>query len=249
MAEQTVSAATTVWTSVVAGFTSFMEFLPALLGGLVVLLVGWLIAKFVGGIVRRMLLALHVDRALASSQLGGELSQRAPTLLISGIVSTLAKWFVFLIFVQAAANVLRMPQVTAIINSILLFLPNLVVALAILIVGTVVADFVAKMVGSSVNLTKVRNSEVVSTIARYAVIGFAVIASVNQLGIATNLINILFAGFVGSLALALGLAFGLGGQGVASQITRDWYEGSNESARLKVVSDPGKGPRAGKTQG
>ncbi len=249
MAEQTVSSAGAAWGGLVAGFNSFMLFLPALIGGLMVLVVGWFIAKFVDVIVRRVMLAMHVDRAFASSKLGGELSQRAPSLLISGIVATLAKWFVFLVFVQAAANVLSMPQVTSIINSILLFLPNLIVALAILFVGTLLADFMGKVVGSSVSLTKVRNSQMFSVIARYAIIGFSAIAAVNQLGIATNLINILFAGLVGSLALALGLAFGLGGQDVASEITRDWYGRSSDSARLKVVADENKSPRGGMSKG
>jgi len=235
MPEQSSSVVGPIWSGITAGFTSFMQFLPSLLGGLLILIVGWFIAKLVGRVVERVLRALHVEKALASSRFGGVLSQRTPETSISRIVGQLAKWFIFLIFIQAAANVLGMPQVTTIINSILLFLPHLVVALAILVVGTLAASFVATLVETSVGRMNVGNPRVFSMITRYAILGFSAIAAVNQLGIATNLINILFAGLVGSLALALGLAFGLGGREVASRITHDWYDRTSSSSRLRAV--------------
>lgn len=240
MPDQVTTTATSLWSGLTAGFMSFMQFLPALIGGLVVLLVGWYIAKFVGRLVQRVLHALKFEQFVERSQLHSYLPQRTPPLTFSGILGTLTKWFVFLVFVQATANIWRMPQVTAIINSVLLYLPNIFISMVILVFGTVIAKMVGDIVESSVSGMKVTNAHVLSLIARYAILGFAAIAAVNQLGIATSLINILFTGLIGSLALALGLAFGLGGQGVASEITRDWYEKTTGGSRLKSIPGGGK---------
>lgn len=237
MPEQIASTTDTLFRGLTAGFTRFMEFIPALLGALVVLAIGWVIAGWVGRLVERVLIASRFERAVAGTRFGAYLPHREPPVTASGILGTLSKWFIRLIFIQAAANILGMPQVTAIINNILLFIPNLFIALVILVVGAMLARYIGDLVLSSVSRMEFANPRVLSLIARYAIIGFSVIAAINQIGIATNLISILFTGLVGSLALALGLSFGLGGQGVASQITRGWYDRSAaESMRLRSVS-------------
>ncbi|MDR3606209.1 MAG: hypothetical protein P4M08_02385 [Oligoflexia bacterium] len=247
MPVQITNTTQSLWAGLTSSFTSFMNFMPALLGGIVVLVVGWLIAKFVARLVRNVLVATKFEHAVAKSQVADYLPQTRTGVKasLSGIIATMAKWFVFLIFIQAAANILQMAQVTAIINSIVLFIPNLVVALAILVIGAMAARFVGDLVESSTLKMGVARPKAFSLISRYAIVGFAVIAAVNQLGIATNLINILFTGLVASLALASGLAFGLGGQGVASEITRSWYEqGKAVGPQLRSVEGGEKKQKA-----
>ena len=110
-----------------------------------------------------------------------------------------------------------------IIDSMLLFLPNVVVALAIVVLGAFIANFVAGVVRGTVSEMGFDNPDLVANVARYAIIVFAVIAAVDQLGIAETVVNTLLVGMVAALALAFGLAFGFGGQATAAQLTQSWY--------------------------
>ena len=231
------NTADSLWGGLMAGFTSFMNFIPTLLGALVILVIGWLISSAIARLVEKLLVTLKFESAVARTGITGYLPQLAEgEPKASGFLALLTKWFIRLIFIQAAANLLAMPQVTAIINNILLFIPNVAVAVLILIGGTMLAGFIGRVVESSVTKMGVGRPGVFALISRYGMIGFSVIAAINQLGIATNLINILFVGLVGSVALAFGLAFGLGGQSVASEVTRTFYEnGKSNSAKIRAV--------------
>lgn len=237
MPTQFVTFKDSLITGVAAGFAGFMQFVPRLIGALLVLIVGWMIAKAIGRLLERALNLVRFESMVARAGVTGGLQRTfGPDATVTHAFGLMAKWFIRLIFIQAAANLLAMPQVTAIINSIILFIPNLFVALLIMVVGSWGANVVGRLVEPSVSRTGVANPRVFSLITRYAILGFAAIAAVNQLGIATNLLSILFTGLVGSVALALGLAFGLGGQSVAHDMTRSWYEqGKTAGSRLKEV--------------
>ena len=240
MPNQILTLKDTFVAGMTAGFTSFMQFIPALFGAAIVLAIGWIIAGMISKVLERVLLSLRFEAAATRIGVSAPLQRAFGTeFTMTHGLSLMTKWFVRLIFVQAAANILAMPQVTAIINSIVLFIPNLFVALVIIVVGALSAEAVGRLVAASVTRTGVSNPKLFSLIARYAVLGFTAIAAVNQLGIATNLLNVLFTGLVGSITLALGLAFGLGGQGVAQDMTRSWYEESKgASTRLKQINPP-----------
>ena len=234
---------TTIRDSLLSGFTSgferFMQFIPALIGAAVVLIVGWIIAGFVAKLIERVLVATRFENAVSKTGASSYFQQAfGPNFTSSHVIATLAKWFMVLVFFQAAANLLAMPQLSALINNIVLFIPNVVVAIVMLVVGALVAQAVGRLVETSTSRAGVGRPKIFSAITRYAILGFAAIAAVNQLGIATNLINILFTGLVASLALAVGLAFGLGGQGVAQEMTRSLYEQSKDrnTQPLNVVS-------------
>lgn len=243
MPNQITHQVSTFGSSLSSGFTSFFSFLPTLIGGILLLVIGWFIARFVANIVERLLSYARLNHVSAHAGVDRYLVGPNGHYTASHGVATLAKWFVFLIFVQAAANVLRMPQITSIINSILLYLPNIAIALIILLVGAYLARFVSSAIGEIVARTGVDRPHVFALIAQYAIMGFAVIAALDHLGIATTVVNTLFMGLVASVALAVGLAFGLGGQGVASEITRNWYNQSKDAAgRLRAVSRESKKP-------
>src|SRR5262249_40840656 len=210
--------------------SAFMRFLPALLGSLVVLIVGWFIAGFLARLIERGLRAIGLERAVERSGIGHFIEQTGARWTTSGIIAALIKWSIFLVFIQAAASVLGMPQVTAIINSIILYIPYLIVAIAIIVIGSLLAKFLAGLVRGSLSEMGVSNSGLFAKLTQYAVIGFAIVAAFNELGIAQTVVNTLLIGLIGALALALGLAFGLGGREVAAQITRGWYDKSSEFA-------------------
>jgi hypothetical protein len=117
-----------------------------------------------------------------------------------------------------------------VLQGLLLWLPNLVVALVVLVIAGLAANALNGLVRGAAAQSGLGNPDLLANIARFAVIAFGVVVAVNQLGIATTLVNTLFMGFVGALALALGLAFGLGGRDTAAEIVRNWYASSREAA-------------------
>ncbi|MEP7037474.1 MAG: mechanosensitive ion channel [Acidobacteriota bacterium] len=204
----------------------FISFLPALIGALLIVVIGWFISGFIARLIERGLKAVGLESAVERSGIGEFVRRSGTTMTTSGIIAALIKYSIFLIFVQAAANVLGIPQITAITNSIILYIPSVIVAIAIIVIGTFIAQFLSGLVRSSVSELGVGNPNLLAKLTQYAVIGFSIIAAINQLGIAETVVNTLFFGLVGGIALAVGLAFGLGGREVAAEITKKWYDSS-----------------------
>ena len=219
-----------VYYSMTNALMNFISFLPALIGALLILVVGWLLSGVLANLIERGLRAVGLEHAVERSGIGDFVRRSGTRMTISGVIATLVKYFLFLIFVQAAANVLGIPQLTEIINRIVLFIPNVIVAMAIIVIGSLIARFLSGLVRSSVSELGVGSPNLLATLTQYIIIGFAVIAAIDQLGIASDLINTLLVGLIGSVALAVGLAFGLGGRDVAAQITQKWYESSQSLA-------------------
>jgi hypothetical protein len=220
-----------VMVAVTDALRNFLGFLPQLIGAVLVLILGWIIAGLVAGLVERGLRAIGFERAAQSTGITGFVQRSGSNWSVSRIVAEIVKWFIRLVAIQAAASILGMAQITAIINSILLWLPNLVVALAIVVIGALIANFVAGLVRGATAQMGFTNPGVLSAIARYAILIFAIVAAVDQLGIAETIINTLFIGAVATVALAAGLAFGLGGQHTAAQITQGWYVRGQEASQ------------------
>ncbi|HWH23392.1 MAG TPA: mechanosensitive ion channel [Candidatus Limnocylindria bacterium] len=203
--------------------------LPAIIGALLILLIGWIIARVVSGIVRRLVERAGVDRAFANR--GREVyGERTNAFTPSRIAGMFTFWVILLIFIIAAANFLGWPQVSNLLNDFIGWLPNLIVAVIILVAAPVVGRLVRGAVETGSQQMGMTSGRTLGRIAEIAVIAFAVVVAINQVGIAANLVNILFLGVVVALALAFGLAFGLGGREVAAQVTQDWYRKSQEAA-------------------
>lgn len=208
---------------------SLVAALPSLISALVLLIVGWVISSVVARIVATVLQRVGADRLLA--QHGGKVyGPSTARFKVSDIAALVVKWLIRLVFLIAAANLLGLPQVSILLNQILLWLPNLIVAVIILLVAPIIGRAVRGAVESGGSGMGFSNASLLGRIAEIAIIAFAVVIAVNQVGIAANLINILFLGIVAALALAFGLAFGLGGRDVAAQVTQQWYTRSQESA-------------------
>lgn len=219
-----------VWHSFLNSLNTFMSFLPALLGALIILIIGWVVSGFLARLIVKALNMVGFERAVQSSGISDFIKRSGTRWTTSQLIAELIKWFIRLIFIQAAANILRMPQLTTIINSIVLFIPNLVVALVIVVIGSLIAKFLSGAVRASVSEMGVGSPNLLATLTQYAVIGFAVIAAANQIGVAAVVVNTLFIGFVAAIALAVGLALGLGGREVGAQITQSLYESSQRMA-------------------
>ncbi len=220
-----------VMVSVTGALQNFLGFLPQLIGAILILVLGWIIAGLLAGVVEKVLKTIGFEKAAESTGIAGFVKQAGSDWTVSKVVAEIVKWFIRLIALQAAASILGMQQISEIINSILLWLPNLIVALAIIVLGAFLANFVSKIVRGAVGQMGFGNPDLIANIAKYAIISFAVIAAVDQLGIAETVVNTLFIGIVAALAAAFALAFGLGGQNVAGQLAQSWYDKGHEAGQ------------------
>jgi hypothetical protein len=223
---------------------TFLAAIPLVLGALVVIIVGWIIAGLVARLASALLERAGADRMFAehgAAVYGSQSTQIKPSV----VVGELVKWLIRIVFLVAAANVLGMTQVSILLNQILLWIPNLIVAAVILLVAPVIARFVRSAIEVGAGQMGFTNAPLLGRIAEIAIVAFAVVIAVNQIGIAANLVNTLFIGLVGAVALAFGLAFGLGGREVAAEITRDWYT-SSQAAAQRVQSETQAVPKAEK---
>jgi hypothetical protein len=237
---------------------TFLAAIPLVIGAALILLIGWLISNVLARLVQEVLERAGADRLFA--QHGGSVyGPRSTTFRPSRIAAEVIRWIVRLVFLVAAANALGLPQVSLLLNQVLLWIPNLIVAAIILLVAPVLARFLRGIIEVGAGQMGFTNATLLGRLAEGALIAFAVLIAVNQLGIAADLINILFIGVVGAIALAFGLAFGLGGRDVAAELTRQWYDASVSAAdRVRTAADeppamgatrhPGPGAESGTGQ-
>jgi hypothetical protein len=220
-----------VMVSVAAALMAVLSFLPALVGAVVIVVVGWVLSGFVARLVEGVLGRVGFERGARHVGVTDFL-QRAGTgtLTASEVVGELVKWFVRLIFLEAAATAIHLTALTDIINRIVLFIPNLIVALLVLMVGALIARFVGDLVRGSSSEMGFANPNMLAAISRFAIMAFAVIVAVNQVGIAATIVNTLFMAVVFAIALAVGLAFGLGGRDTAARVWDRWYTRGQEMA-------------------
>lgn len=196
--------------------------LPGLIGAIIVLIVGWILASAAARVVSAAIRTAGADRIFA--EYGGD------QLVPSSATGEIVKWIVRLAALLIAASLVGLAQVGTLVNQIVLWLPNLIVAAIILLVAPVLGKFLRSLIEVSAGRAGFTNARILGRVVELAVLVFAVIIAVNQVGIAADLIQILFTGIVAAFAIAFGLAFGMGGRGVAEKVTENWYAASRETA-------------------
>ncbi len=194
----------------------FVFFLPSLIGAIVIFFIGLVIAAGLSKIVEKLIDALKLDRLL--DQMGiGRVLERADLRLRSGrFVGVLVQWFFIIVTLLAVSDILRLAAFSDFLKQVLIYMPNVVIAVLIMLAGVVVAAFSAKVVRASVMAARLHAAHFLGALTRWSILIFAFLAALSQLGIAGALVNTLIMGFVAMLALAGGLAFGLGGRDVAA---------------------------------
>lgn len=195
-----------------------VNFLPNLLFAIIIFVIGWFLAGWIGWLVNEALKALRVDHALKTAGVG-EVVTRAGYQLNSGLfLGTLVKWFVILVFLMASLQVLGLVAVTYFLQSIVVgFIPNVIIAVLILLVAAVIAEIAQGVVVGSARAAGIHAAGFAGTVAKWAIWIFAILAALEQLQIAQGILQTLFTGVVVALALAFGLSFGLGGQEAAAR--------------------------------
>ena len=232
-----------IFTALTNALNLLLEFIPKLIGFLVILLVGWIVATLVSKGVTYLLRKVGFDRL--SERIGlTRLEQRMGVRMdTAGILGTIVYWFLFLIFLVPAADALGVPAVSNILNELIAYIPNVFVAILVLFLGALGGTFVASLVRGATASANMGNPNLYATIARWAVIGFAAIVALEQLKIAPSIMNILFTAIVGGSALAFGLAFGLGGQDTARRLlNRTENTVSSVAGQMQKQPAPGHVP-------
>ena len=248
---QGTSFGETLRVSLAGALNVVLAALPRLVGFAVVLLAGWLLASLLARAVLALLHAVRFDDLARRSGLADFVRKTGLGTDAAGVIALVAKWCVRLITLVVAFDLLGLPAVSAVFEQLLLWLPNLVVGLLILMLGGLAAEAVGRVVQGATAEARFGNPDALATVARIAVWSFAVVVAVSQLGIATTILNTLVIAVVGALALALGLAFGLGGRDRAADLLdRLALRMETAGPRLDLALDdtpghPGWNPRSG----
>jgi hypothetical protein len=225
VATTTTSALSTgdaIRASLTGAFGMMFSAIPRVLGFVIILLVGWLIASLVSRAVLAILHSIKFNEM--SERIGvGDFIRKMGSADPSALVAALLKWLIRIVVLLVAFDALGLTGVSDLLRQLLLWIPNLIVAIVILVLAGIGARALGNVVRGAAAEAGFDNPETLANVARTAVWVFAVIIAINQVGIASNLITILVTGAVGGLALAAGLAFGLGGRSLAERILENWY--------------------------
>lgn len=210
----TTDVGQTLLTSLNSGLAAVTAFVPKFIAGTVILLIGIILASLLKQVVLEVFKALKIESFLKRYGV----PEAKEEFTWSNILAEIVKWFVILMFLIPTADVWGLPQVVTVLNTFLLYLPNVFVAAIIGMVGFVFSKLSHDVVLASMKGLSPDTAKTVASITRWAIIVFVILAVLNQLGVATDLVRILFTGFVAMVAIAGGIAFGLGGQNAAKDI-------------------------------
>jgi mechanosensitive ion channel-like protein len=220
-------AVATWWQTFVASLYGILAMLVRGLGKLIVFLliviIGWFISSLLARVVVAVLRRVKFNQLAERVGLGGFVARIGPQRDASQLVGDILKWLIRVVVLIVAFAALGIPAFSVVLSQLLLWLPNLAVAIVVLIVGGLAANGLAELVRGATAEAGFVNPNVVANVARGAVWAFAIIIAVNQVGIASTLVNTLFMGFVAAVALAAGLSFGIGGQKLAGELLEKWY--------------------------
>jgi hypothetical protein len=199
----------------------FLNFFPKLIVAIIVFLIGYFIALAVGKAISSILNGLKFNKIFEKNNWKEALEKAELEVNPSEFIGSIFKWFLIVVFLLISVEILGWIQFASLLNRLIGWIPNLIVAVAIFVVAVVVADILDKVLRASVKKIGVKYVGLVGGIVRWAIYIFAGLAILLQLGVAEDLIKTLIQAFFGMIALAFGLAFGLGGKDAAAKIIED----------------------------
>jgi hypothetical protein len=234
-------AAVNVSDSLQTALDSFVGFLPKLVGFLVVLAIGWIVAKVVKTAVTKLLQKVGLDNALHGGSTARYVDRIAPDTSPSRLVGSLAYWFIFLGAIAIAVSQLGIGALDTFVAAVGVYLPNVIAAVLIFVVAGAIAAAVGGLVARTMGDTP--TGTVVGSVVPVLVMAIAAFMILNQLQIAEEIVTITYASLLGAAALAMALAFGLGGRDVAGRMLEDAYD-KGQQQRSQVEHDMERGQRA-----
>jgi hypothetical protein len=218
---EVVAASDIVRNSLLTLWGGVAMFLPQFIAAVVVFLVGWLIAELLGKLAYHIVKILHVDNALSKVGFRQAWERSGFRLNTPMLFYELVKWFFVVVFLMAATNILGLVQVSEFLRTVVFYLPNVIVAAVILLIGILVAKFSEGLVRASVKAAGLMSANFLGAVTKWAVVVFSLLIALAQLQVAGDIIKIVITGLIAAGALAMGLAFGLGGVKHAEQMIGD----------------------------
>lgn len=210
-------------TSLAGAMALFFAAIPKILGFILIIVIGWIVASLIEKGVRGLLHAVKFDNLAERAGLSDFVHKMGVKTDSSGFLALVIGWFIRLIVLVVAFDALGLPAVSDVLRQLLLWLPNLVVGLVVLVIGGLLARAASSLVRGATAEAGFDNPDRLAKVASVAIWAFAIVVAVNQIGIAATLVNTLFMGVIGALSLGAALAFGLGGRETAGEIVRKWY--------------------------
>jgi hypothetical protein len=227
-----------MFTSLAAAMALLFSAIPKIIGFGLILIAGWFVASLIERGLAAVLRSIKFNDLSERAGLSDFVRKMGMNTDAAGMIGLVVKWFVRLIALVVAFDALGLPAVSDVLRQLLLWLPNVVVALVVLVIGGLAARALSNVVRGAASEAELSNADLLAKIASVVVWSFAIVVAVNQLGIATELVNTLFMAIVGALALGFGLAFGLGGKDTAAQIVSKWYgKAQAHSGEMKKLAE------------
>lgn len=205
-----------------SSWESILLFLPKFLGAVVIFIIGWIVAIWLGKIVSTILEKIKFNDIFSGTGWKSALEKAEINITPSDFIGAIVKWILVIISLMIATDILEWLAFSLLLNQIITWVPNLIVAIAILIVAIIIADILEKMVKASAQKMGVNFVNYLGLGIKWAIYIFAILAALLQLGVASAIVNTLIVGFVAMFALAFGLSFGLGGKDMAARLLEDW---------------------------
>jgi hypothetical protein len=203
------------------GWESFILFVPKLIGATIVFVIGWILSSIVGKIITQISKKIKLDRFFEKTGWKEALEKAEVKVTFSEFIGQIFKWILVIVFLLASVEILGFVQFADFLKKIVLWLPNLIVAVAIFVVTVVIADILDKLIKASVKRMEIGYVGFLGGLVKGAVYVFAILAILLQLGVTPQIVNALIFGFIFTISLALGLAFGLGGKDAAAKLIEE----------------------------
>ena len=213
-----------LWDPVSGIFTRAVNFLPTLISALAVIIIGWFVAKAIQKITSKVFSWLKLDMLSDKSGLSNLLSKGGIKQTFSQLLSVLLYWFVMLLVFISALNILQLNVLAQLMDKIIFYIPNVIAAVFVVVVGMYLASFLSGLVKTAMRGIGVQEAHFLGNLTRGVVILFALVISLQQLRIQAGILSFALQVSLGSIGLAIGLAFGLGGKETASRILEEWRE-------------------------
>jgi hypothetical protein len=199
----------------------FGELIPALLGALIIVFAGYLLAKVLERLVDRALRRIGLNKMLARGGVMEAVERSGAQLNPTRVLSNLVFWLVMFAVILVAANALGLESLASVFGELVSYIPSIIAAIVIILVGIVLGQFVGGLIGASAGA--MHGGRALARVGSGGVILLAVFMALQELGIATDIVTTAFAILFGAIALAMALAFGLGSRELAGEIMREWY--------------------------
>src|SRR3989344_4907174 len=203
---------------------SFIGFIPNLIGSVLIFGLGWFLGNIFHRLTTKILNTLKVARWADSPAMTKFLTEAGWASKLEQAVGQAVRFLTILVFFVASVNLLGLTTVSLVLTSILAYIPNVIAAILILVMGTLLAGVVESLVKGSLGAVDLKTSRLLGKTSSYIVLMFTILASLSQLNIAANFVQTLFTGIVATISIGLGLSLGLGSKDLIAKILNQWYE-------------------------